>query len=123
MAHRAGRAHAAAHQLLDLIFSPGRWLVIAPSPSSLSWWGARRSPLLSAATAGWLLLAFLGLVVVYWAGNFHGFDLKGPQTSAHRVSRTMVIAAAVIIPLVLGLSADRGGAEWTSDGAAGPALT
>jgi uncharacterized protein (UPF0254 family) len=68
----------------------------------------RRSPILFAATAGWLLLAFLGLVYVYWAGNFHGFTLQNEvYTSGVRVSGTIVIVAGVMIPLVLGLSADR----------------
>ena len=65
---------------------------------------ARKSPLLAAATGIWLLLAFLGLVIVYWAGNFRVFTLRDEvQTSAHRVAGTIVIVAAVIVPLILGL--------------------
>ena len=108
MAHRSGRAHYAAHQMLADMFSPSRWLVIAPLTLFALLAAVRRSPLLFAATAGWLLLAFLGLVYVYWVGNFHGFTLQNEvYTSAVRVSGTIVIVAGVMVPLVLGLSADR----------------
>ena len=108
MAQRAGRAAYAAHQVLDVLFSPGRWLVIAPLTLLALVAVARRSPLLAAATGSWLLLAFLGLVIVYWAGDFGVFTLRDEvQTSAHRVAGTIVIVAAVIVPLILGLSVDR----------------
>jgi hypothetical protein len=108
MAHRFGRATYAAHQVLDVMFSPSRWLVIAPLTLLALLIVARRSPLVAAASGSWLLLAFLGLVLVYWAGGFRVFTLQNEvQITAYRVAGTIVIVAAVMVPLILGLSADR----------------
>jgi hypothetical protein len=108
MAHRFGRAPYAGHQVIDVMFSSGRWLVIAPLTLLAVLAVARRSPWLAVASASWLLLAFLGLVLVYWAGGFRVFTLRDEvQITAYRVAGTIVIVAAIMIPLVLGISADR----------------
>ena len=67
------------------MLSPSRWLVVFPLALVAILVAARRVPALAAASAAWLMLAFAGLIFVYWAGEFAPFTLRDEVlTSAHR---------------------------------------
>ncbi len=102
MAHRAGRVHYSVVYVLHVMFKPGNWLVIVPLALVAMLCASRRSPILAAASGAWLVLAFAGLILVYWGGKFFPFTLRNEvQTSALRVSSTIVIAVAAVTPLLL----------------------
>lgn len=112
MARRAGRVPYSVHEILSVMFSPYRWLVILPLALFAIVAALPRAPLLAAASGTWLLLAFAGLIVVYWAGTFEPFSLRDElQTSAHRVASTIVVVAGVIVPLVVGSTLEPEGAR------------
>ena len=102
LAHRVGRIPYAADQILDVMFRPDRWLVVLPLALLAILAVCRRSPLLAVAATTWLLLAFAGLIAVYWAGQFSPFTLRDElQVSVDRVAATIVIVAGAIVPLIL----------------------
>jgi hypothetical protein len=106
LAHRADRIGYPVHEVLHVMFSPGRWLLVLPLAVLAIGVAARQVPVLATASAVWLVLAFCGLIFVYWAGTFAPFTLRDEvQTSAHRVASTIVIVAALMVPLLLGLGA------------------
>ena len=105
MFDRIGRVHYSVNYVLHVMFKPGNWLVILPLALLAILAALRSSPVLAAASGAWLLLAFAGLILVYWGGKFVPFTLQNEvQTSALRVSSTIVIAAAAMIPLLLGVA-------------------
>jgi hypothetical protein len=61
-----------------------------------------RLPLIGAAVAAWLTLSFLSLAAIYWTSrvDLH-FYLS---TSASRVGTTLIVAAGVLTPLLIGLA-------------------
>jgi hypothetical protein len=107
LAHRAGRITYSAHQVLDVMFSTHRWLVVLPLALFAIVAVARRTPLLAAGAAVWLLLSFAGLVLVYWIGNFGMFLRDEVLFTAHRVSATIVIVAAAMTPILLGRALEK----------------
>jgi hypothetical protein len=107
MAHRIGRVPYSSHEILRVMFSTHRWLVVLPLALLAILAAARRLPVLAAGSAAWLLLAFAGLILVYWAGTF-GFTLRDElESSGHRVSSTIVIVAGAMVPLILHLACER----------------
>ncbi len=63
----------------------------------------------AAAVAGWLGLAFLGLATVYWIGR-PALD-SYVETTVQRVESTIIIVAATLTPLLLGLTLAKGAAS------------
>jgi hypothetical protein len=62
----------------------------------------RRIPAVTITVAAWLTLSFLALASSYWTA---GIDLQFyVATSASRVGGTLIVAAATITPLLLGLA-------------------
>ncbi len=61
-----------------------------------------RTPLIAGAVAVWIVLMLIGFVAVYWIGRLSiGFYL---DTSDSRVGGTLLIVAATLAPLLLGLA-------------------
>jgi TRAP-type uncharacterized transport system fused permease subunit len=112
LAHRAGRLPSALSGVLDAVFATSQWFVILPLALLVVIVVSRRLPHLAAASAAWLVLAFAGLVAVYWIGRFVPFNEQDEiHTSVGRVSATIVIVAAVVAPLLLGLALERAADE------------
>jgi hypothetical protein len=66
---------------------------------------ARRIPALTITVAAWLVLSFLALAVTYWTG---AIDLQFyVTTSASRVGAVIIVSAAAVTPLLLGLALRR----------------
>jgi hypothetical protein len=63
---------------------------------------ARRIPAISAAVAAWLTLSFLGLGAIYWVSRLEVTSYVA--VTVFRVGTTIVIGAAAITPLLLGLA-------------------
>jgi hypothetical protein len=61
-----------------------------------------RIPAIALAVGAWLALSFLALAVIYWTSrvDLHFYV----STSASRVGTTLIIAAAALTPLLLGLA-------------------
>jgi hypothetical protein len=112
LADRVGRIPYALEGVLTALFRPSEWLPILPLALLAILVVSRRLPLLAAATTLWLVLAFLGLIVVYWIGN-EPVHLYVDET-AHRVAGTIVIVAASVLPLVLTLALEKPGAGDTA---------
>jgi hypothetical protein len=70
---------------------------------------ARRLTGIVAAMGAWLSLCFLSLVAIYWTSRVEIHFYVG--TSASRVGTTLIIAGAVLAPLLLGLALRRAPAE------------
>jgi hypothetical protein len=110
LAHRAGRLPSALTGVLDALFKTSEWFVILPLALFVIVVTARYLPRVAVASAAWLILAFFGLVAVYWIGRFVPFNEADEiHTSAYRVSATIVVVAAVVAPFVLGLVLERSG--------------
>ncbi len=63
---------------------------------------ALRLPAIAIATGAWLTLSLLAIVAIYWTSRV---DIKFyVSTSASRVGTTLIIAAACLAPLLLGLA-------------------
>jgi hypothetical protein len=62
----------------------------------------RSIPVISSTVGAWLVLSFLSLGAIYWTGRVevHWYV----ETSASRVGGMIIIAAAVLTPLLLGLA-------------------
>jgi hypothetical protein len=61
-----------------------------------------RLPAIATAVTVWLTLSFLALASIYWTSRVEiGFYVA---TSASRVGTTLIVAAAVLTPLLLGLA-------------------
>jgi hypothetical protein len=63
---------------------------------------ARWLPSISAVVGAWLALSFLGLASIYWISDVE--VNRYLSTSASRVGGTIIVAAAVLTPLLLGLA-------------------
>jgi hypothetical protein len=66
---------------------------------------ARLLPAIVAAVGAWLVLCFLALAAIYWTSrvDIHFYV----ATSASRVGTTLIVAGAVLAPLLLGLALRR----------------
>jgi hypothetical protein len=85
---------APQHQLQTAVLV---WVVVAGLVAA-----AIRVPALTAAAASWLALSCAGLASVYWIGKLEiSFYLS---SSLSRVGTAIIIAAAVLTPLLLGLA-------------------
>jgi hypothetical protein len=108
LAHRLDRVPYSVQEVLKQMFSPGQWLLILPLALLTLVVVFRRVPLLAAASVVWLVVAFAGLIVVYWIGTFEGIALHDEVPfTAPRVAATIVIVAGVMTPVVLALALDR----------------
>lgn len=107
LADHAGRLPPALDGVIDALFRASSWFVLLPLVLFALVAIARRAPLHAAASATWLVLATLGLVSVYWIGQFvPNSEADELHTSAYRVSATIVIVAASVLPLMLGIALD-----------------
>ena len=63
---------------------------------------AFRLPAIAIAMGAWLTLSFLALATIYWTSRveLHFYV----STSASRVGTTLIVAAAVLAPQLLGLA-------------------
>jgi hypothetical protein len=101
LAHRVERIPYTVGVVLRVMFSPAKWLVVLPVALLAIIAASRRRPAVAGAFATWLLLAFAGLIAVYWAGQFPPFPLREEvQITAYRVAATIVIVAAVMVPVI-----------------------
>jgi hypothetical protein len=101
LAHRVGRIPDPVNVVLRVMFSPAKWLVVLPAALLGIVAASRRRPAVAGAFATWLLLAFAGLIAVYWAGQFPTFPLREEvQITAYRVAATIVIVAGVMVPVI-----------------------
>jgi hypothetical protein len=101
LADRAGRLPYAIEGIVTGEFRPSEWLPILPLTLVVIAAVLPRRPTIAVASATWLVLASLGLLVVYWIGFMP--EPRYVNETAHRVTGTIVIVAAVMLPLVLGL--------------------
>ena len=107
LAHHFDRVPYSAEEVLKQMFDPGRWLVVFPLALVALVMASRRLPLLTAASAVWLVAAFAGLILIYWIGTFEGIALHNEVPfTAPRVAATIVIVAGVMTPLLLGLACE-----------------
>ena len=99
---RTWRFTYAFHWMLHSVFRTGQWLVILPLALIALGLAARRLPVIAAAFAAWIVVAFLGLTTIYWIGipDVHWYV----QTSADRIVATIVIVAGTLTPLLLGFA-------------------
>ena len=95
MAHRTGRVPYSVDYVLHVMLKPGNWLVILPLALFAILSAARRSPVLAAASGAWVVLAFAGLILVYWGGKFRpvhvakrGSDLRASRLVDDRDRRS-----------------------------------
>src|SRR5581483_4326288 len=65
----SGRLTYAAGQLLHDLFAPGTWSLLPPLVLLACALALRTAPAVAAAGAGWLLVAFAGLLATYWIGT------------------------------------------------------
>jgi Na+-transporting methylmalonyl-CoA/oxaloacetate decarboxylase gamma subunit len=117
MAHRIGRVPYSLHHVMAALFQAHDWLVIVPLALCAIIVAFRRVPSLAAASAVWLLAATFGLIFIYWAGQFDGTTLQVEVPfTVHRVAATIVIVAAIMTPIILGLALERPPSRRTQDG-------
>jgi hypothetical protein len=103
LADRIDRLTYALHAMLHAALGPGLltptiiWLSIGVLLAV-----CHRIPVISAAVGAWLALTFLSLGAIYWIGSIevHWYV----YTSASRVGASIIIGAATMTPLLLGLA-------------------
>ncbi len=95
----SGRLTYAAGQLLHDLFAPGTWSLLPPLVLLACALALRTAPAVAAAGAGWLLVAFAGLLATYWIGtpDVHWYV----ATSAERVVGTLPLVGGALMPLLL----------------------
>ena len=99
LADRVDRLSYAAGELLGLVFDPGRWLLIAPLALAAGALALVRRTELGVFYLSWLALAFVGLAGVYWISTV---DVRWHvDTSASRVTASLVVFAGALLPLLL----------------------
>jgi hypothetical protein len=96
---RADRATYASGELLEHVFDPGRWLLLAPVALVAGVALLLRRSALALFYVTWLVLGFGALVSVYWISNADVVWHVG--TSADRVTASLVVFAGALLPLVL----------------------
>ena len=74
---------------------------------------AYRIPTITIAVGAWLALACAGLATIYWIGRLELDWYLG--TSASRVGTVVIIAAATLTPLLVGLALERPARDSTID--------
>jgi hypothetical protein len=102
LADRTHRLSVALHGLLDAPFRQTQTVVLVCASVALLLLAALRRPVLVAAVGAWLALSIAGLAVVYWIGRL-GISWY-MSTSASRVGAIVIVAAAALAPLLLGLA-------------------
>ena len=105
--HRLGRLTTAFAYLRHSIFDTGRWLLVGPLALGAVLVAARKATTCAIAATVWLALAYVGAAAVYWVGTLELSRYLG--TSGDRVASILVIGAATVAPLLLGLSLERPG--------------
>ena len=98
LADRVDRLGIAFERLPGFVFAWDRWLLTVPVAIALALIVARRRPPLSALLLVGLVVGFLGNAVTYWISTFP-LDWY-ISTSAARTTATLVIFAAVLLPLL-----------------------
>jgi hypothetical protein len=102
---RTGRVTRTIEWMLEAPFNEPQTAVLVCAALAGLVVAALRVPALSAAVASWLALACAGLVSVYWIGKF---EIEWYlSTSLSRVGAIVIVAAAVLMPLLLGFALER----------------
>jgi hypothetical protein len=105
LAARTHRLSYAIHSMLDTAVGERHTAAILCLSVVVLFVVATRIPVITAAVGAWLLLSCVGLAAVYWIGRL---EIRWYiSTSAPRVGATIVIAAATLAPLLLGLALGR----------------
>lgn len=86
-------------ELPQYVLAPSRWLFTVPlvlAAAALAW---RRRPALAALPVGFVALSFVAMTAIYWIGSIpiHYWIV----TSAERVSVSLVVVPALVLPLLL----------------------
>ncbi len=106
---RTGRLAGALHWILGAPFDQLETAAMVCISAALLVVVAYRLPAITAAVAVWLALSCLGLATIYWIGRLELDWYLG--TSASRVGTTVIIAAATLAPLLLGMALQRAARE------------
>jgi hypothetical protein len=95
---RADRLGIALRDFPGYVVDPGRWLLAVPLVLLLALVLSRRQAGLAALSAGTVLIAFAGYLVIYWIGlpEIH-FYL---DSSGERVSAPLAVFSATLFPLL-----------------------
>jgi hypothetical protein len=106
LSDHADRVGPSAHELLRQIFGSSSWSYLVPlALLGIGGAAATRRVRLAAFAALWLVLAFAGLVTIYWISNnpiaYHLYN------SANRTIDTLIVGAAALVPLLLSGGAGR----------------
>ena len=96
---RLDRPQYAAREVVGLVFDPGRWLLVAPLALAAAFATLTRRTALGIFVLAWEALAFLALVSVYWISNQD--VVWHVETSAYRVTASLVVFAGALFPLLL----------------------
>ena len=105
---RADRLSYASGELLELLFDPGRWLLLVPVALVAGAALLLRRSALALFYVSWLVLAFGALASVYWISAVD--VVWHVSTSADRVVASLVVFAGAVLPLLLA-ELDRAGAQ------------
>lgn len=109
LADRTGRLTEALEYLLRSPFGQLETAAMVCIAATVLAAAASRIPVISAAVGAWVVLSLLGLATIYWIGRLEiGWYL---DTSASRVGTTVIVAAATVTPLLLGLALERAGSD------------
>lgn len=96
---RVDRFTYASRELLEILFDPRHWLLVAPLALLAGGLALARRSALGALYLGWLVLGFLGIASVYWVSTVDVTWHVG--TSANRVSASLMLFAGVLFPLLV----------------------
>ena len=96
---RLDRLEYAGREVAGLFFDPGRWLVVAPLALVAGVATLFRRAALGFLYLAWLALSFFALVSVYWISNQD--VVWHVETSASRITASLVVFAGVLLPLLL----------------------
>jgi hypothetical protein len=106
LADRADRLRRTVDWMLEAPFHQTQTAVLVCAVVAGLAVAALRVPVPTATVAAWLVLASAGLASVYWIGELEiDFYLS---SSLSRVGATIIVTAAVVMPLLVGLALERG---------------
>jgi hypothetical protein len=95
---RLDRLGYAIPELLDLLLSPDRWLLVVPLAVSAGVLALQSRRGLAVFALAWLVFAFLGLATVYWISSVDVWWFV--DTSAERVVTSIGFFAGALTPLL-----------------------
>jgi hypothetical protein len=98
LGHRIDRLGIALRDFPGYVVDPDRWLLAVPLVLALAVLLSRRRTGLAALSAGTVLIAFTGYIVIYWIGlpEIH-FYL---DSSGERIAAPLAVFCAVLFPLL-----------------------